>query len=371
MINITSDLLSKFNPAYNNSIITFNSTITGMTRGEITVNDKVFKIYPFNEVYKFNFKEIASTYINLNGFEDTILPDIVNDGYVYDDQSLQLTLSAQINTTNALTGDTTTVSYHFLKSVEQLIGYNRKLQSSTDIRVLLPTINFTDYYLTYFEGFPIDFAFSGLVSGDTFNFKNANSGVVTQIYTATTNEVKRFFLSDGSYDSTIANELALSSNLNKVELWVNGVFKANIYIRKIESQCGIYLKWFNQNGGYSYWLFDKFYKESLKVKDLDDINGTWGNLQDVTYITNSLGKTANSTIQLTASYNKNEKDYLLDILKSPKVEMYIHQSPFIKVQPYDFIGIKVSDGNTNYENKSNINKLRISIELPPINTITY
>jgi hypothetical protein len=31
-----------------------------------------------------------------------------------------------------------------------------------------------------------------------------------------------------------------------------------ILILKNGINCGIYLKWFNANGGYSYWLFDKF-----------------------------------------------------------------------------------------------------------------
>jgi hypothetical protein len=36
----------------------------------------------------------------------------------------------------------------------------------------------------------------------------------------------------------------------------------------MESNCGIYLKWFNANGGYSYWLFDKFYSDTTSTKPL-------------------------------------------------------------------------------------------------------
>jgi hypothetical protein len=48
---------------------------------------------------------------------------------------------------------------------------------------------------------------------------------------------------------------------HQIEVWVNGAFKANINIKRMESNCGIYLKWFNANG-YSYWLFDKFYSDT-------------------------------------------------------------------------------------------------------------
>jgi hypothetical protein len=53
-----------------------------------------------------------------------------------------------------------------------------------------------------------------------------------------------------------------------IEVWVNGAFKANINIKRMESNCGIYLKWFNANGGYSYWLFDKFYSDTTNTKPL-------------------------------------------------------------------------------------------------------
>ena len=76
-------------------------------------------------------------------------------------------------------------------------------------------------------------------------FKNTNSGLQTDVFTATTDEVKRVYISDGSTNLTIENELALSTNLNKVELYVNDEFKASIYIKKISSQCGVLLKWFN------------------------------------------------------------------------------------------------------------------------------
>jgi hypothetical protein len=46
----------------------------------------------------------------------------------------------------------------------------------------------------------------------------------------------------------------------------------------MESNCGIYLKWFNANG-YSYWLFDKFYSDTTSTKTIDEIVGKYDNLK--------------------------------------------------------------------------------------------
>lgn len=369
MIQFQSNLLN-INPAYNDSIIRYKSTISGMTKSEIVISGSTFTVYPFNELFSFNFKDIAKVAINKNGFKDSILPDLSTD-FIYSDSTLQTSLSGTITTLNTFTVDTINFNYLFTKSVEQLPFYNQKLLATNDVIVLLPSDNNFDYSVTYFEGYPFDFSIRGINNGDTFHFKNSNSGIISNTFTATTSDVKRVFLSDGANNEMFSNFLPLSSNVNAVELWVNGAIKANINIKRVESQCGIYLKWFNQNGGYSYWLFDKFYKEVIKTKDLTDIQGKWDNLQKLTSTSESLGKTATKTLQLTTKYNTAEKDYLLDLAKSPKTEMYLHKSPFFKQNEFNFIGVKVSDEGFTIDSKMTNNKLKISLELPAINTITY
>lgn len=370
MIQFQTNLLD-INPAYNDSIIRYNSTITGMTKSEVVISGSTYTVYPFNENFSFNFKDIAKVEINQTGFKDAILPDLTLGNFIYSDSSLQTTLNGTITTIGALTSDTTSISYKFSKNVEQLPFYNQKVQLPNDIVVLLPTQNNFDYSVTYFEGYPFDFSIRGFEIGDTFYFKNSNTGIISNSYTSTTSDVKRIFLSDGANNETITDVLPLSSNVNQVELWVNGDIKANIRVKKVESKCGVYLKWFNQNGAYSYWLFDKFYKESIKVKDLADFQGKWDNLQNITSTSESLGKTAVNTLQLSTSFNTNETEYLIDLTKSPKTEMYLHQEPFFKQNAFNFIGVKVGDDNFTIDNKMSNNKLKVTIELPAINTITH
>jgi len=371
MIIFNNDLLQGWNPAYNDSIVNFESTFSGLTNCQITIDNSSFIIYPFAGKFKFNFKPIVTTLINQNGFKDSIIPNLSGATYLYDDDSLQLKINPQYSLYNTTTGETITQEYKFLKCVEQLPFYNQKIQANNDIKLLLPSENGIDYNLTYFEGYPVDFAIQGLVSGDTYNFKNSNTGIVSDTYSATTDNVKRVFLSDGAFNVTIDNVLLMSSNVNLIELWVNDTFKCNLKVKKVESKCGMYLKWFNSNGGYSYWLFDKFFKEEIKIKSLEDINGVWDNLQNITSTSESLGKTADLTNQLTTQFSTEEKEYLLDLIKSPKVEMYVNNQPFIQQNEYNFIGVKITDGTTSYLNKDRNNKLRVKIELPNINTITY
>jgi hypothetical protein len=112
----------------------------------------------------------------------------------------------------------------------------------------------------------MEFAIYGLTSTNTYYFKNKTTVNQSSTFTATNSNVKRiFFLMVVIMKS---NLLSLSTTSNLIEVWVNGAFKANINIKRMESNCGIYLKWFNANGGYSYWLFDKFYSDTTSTKPL-------------------------------------------------------------------------------------------------------
>ena len=371
MITFLTDLLN-INPAYNDSIIRYQSDQSGMTKSDIVINAlPPLSVYSYGGIFQYNLKDIVKTEINKNGFKDSIIPNISSGNYIYSDPSLQLKINAEISVYGTITGESITTNYTFIKSAEQLIGYNRKLQSGNNIRLLLPTKNNFDYQVTYFEGYPFDFAVYGIQSGDTYYFKNSNIGMSSDVYTSEDSEVKRIYLSDGGTNITLGDILIMSSTLNRIELWVNDQLKSNISINRIESDCGVYLKWFNQSGSYSYWRFDQFYNETFKTKDLDVINGKWDNLQNISSTSESLGKTCEQTIQLNTTFNNWDKEYLSDLALSPHVEMYIHQTPFNQIQEFDFIGVKVSDGSFPFGNKNSKNKFKITLEMPSINTVTY
>jgi hypothetical protein len=137
----------------------------------------------------------------------------------------------------------------------------------------------------------------------------------------------------------------------------------------MESNCGIYLKWFNANGGYSYWLFDKFYSDTTSTKTIDEIVGKYDNLKNVNSFSTITGKEANATYKIQTRFNVLYKEYITSILTSPSVEMYVHQTPFNQIDVNKFIAVKLSDGSFTFNNKNSNFKLDLTITLPEILTV--
>lgn len=369
-IQITKNILP-VNPAYNDSIITYKSnSFTGATKSDVIINGKSFTVYPINDEFTYNFFDYVKVNINLNNFDDTIIPTSES---VIDDTTLSLsiqpTLKIYPSSTGITTGDTLVVNYDFTKNVEQLIGYKQKVDNdNSTVKVLLPTHNYVDYNLTYFEGYPSDFGIYGLTSGDTFYLKNTSTVNQSSVYTATTSEVKRIYLSVGSGDTTISDELVLSNTINKCELWVNDDFVCNINIRKVDSKCGVMLKWFNHSGSYSYWLFDHIYQTAIQGKKLDEIAGRYDNLYNITATNNITGKDGNQTMKLTSKFTDFDKQTICSIITSPKVELYIHNEPFNLFTEGSFVGVILNDGSLPISNKTSNNKLDVTITLPDLLT---
>lgn len=369
MITFIKDLLP-VNPAYNDSIIQFSSD-TSATKAVITVEGDSFVTVPLGDIFTFNLKEIIKAKINLNRFEDVIIPDLTTGQYIYSDVNIGRDFDVDITVTGATTAQTTTRTYYFQRSVEQLPNYHRLTQLPNDVRVLLPSENYIDYNLKCFEGYPFDFTVNGHDTWNGIHFRNITTNQETDLYTALDTNALRVFVSDGANNSTDTDILVNASTLNKVEMYVNNVFKANINITKIESQCGVYLRWLNTKGSYSYWLFDSIYKDNITPKTIDDISGYYDNLQNITATSHLIGKTANRTLQINTKFDNGDAAYLSDLAISPAVWMYAYQVPFQKVQDrYDWIGVKLSDTAFSVDRKTSKQKLSLTITLPEINTIT-
>jgi hypothetical protein len=366
---ITQDLLPA-NPAYNDSIIKFYSdTYPSATRAEVVIGGRTFDVIPFNGIFTFNLKEIVKTMVNPNKFEDAITPDLTSGGYLYTDSSIRRSVPVTLRVIGS-PNDVLSKSYIFFKSVEQLPDYHRKAQINPVARVFLPTTNFVDYYCTYHEGYPFDFAvYIPILS--TYQFKNITTGQSTPVYSNLSSNVKRVFLSDGANSVTTEDILPLSSTLNKIELWSAGQFRANIYIKQVESDCGIQLKWLNRFGSYSYWKFDRAYKSTITPKTIDDFQGRYDNLQNLTASSYFIGKTATQTMSITCSYTADDAAYLQDLVTSPSVWMNVNNQPFIQIQEKDFFAVKVNDTPFEQTNtKMNKGKLNLTITLPDLNTQT-
>lgn len=370
MISFSKDLL-QLNPAYNDSIIQFSSnTITGATKAILTIDGMQFLAVPNNNKFTFNFKEIISNLINQNRFFDEILPDLTSENFIYSDPSITKEISVEIKVFSLTANESTTKTYKFIRGVEQLPNYHNLVNIQQDIKVLLPSKNYIDYSARYNEGFPFDFGIYGLQDGDTFYLKNSTTNQQTDTYTATDSDVLRLFFSDGGSNTTDLDLLINSSTLNKLELWVNGNFKANINLTKVESECGILLKFLNSKGSYSYWKFDKVWKSTITPRSGDDFQTNYDNLQNLQASSHQFGKTANQTISLTSTYSFDDAEYLKDLVISPAVWMYQKTEPFSRMLAFDFVEVATSDVSfTVADTKNSKGKLAMTITLPVINTI--
>lgn len=374
MISLTQGLLN-LNPAFNNSIIEFQSDLGNPINAKLLIDGLNYELYPYptDGKFKFNLTDMAKASFTTDKFRDSIIPDL-SQGFVYFDPNIVKDKTVLITVMNSATTESQTFNFSFYRGVEQQVGYYRKAQlaNNTAIRIMLPTKNYVTYEVVYFEGQVFDFAVHGLQIGDEVVFKNPQTSYSSDIITVIESGTTRFFLSDGADETTFDNVILLNSALNRVELWVNGSFVANLNIYRRESECGIYLKWLNDEGAYSYWRFGQIYSETIKTKDLDSIAGDWKNLQESYSNSYLVGKTATNSMKLESIFDHRFIDNLKSLLTSVQVEMFIHSEPFQQVEhSSDWVKVNVHDGTfIPFDSKDSKTKISLSIDLPPVNTIT-
>lgn len=374
MITLTQGLLS-LNPAFNQSIIEFQGELPYPIKAKLTIDGLLYEVYPYptDGKMKFNLTDMAKAMFTTDYFRDSIIPD-TSVQFIYSDSTMVKDKNVLVTIMNSGATESETFNFKFYRGVEQQIGYPRKaaLEQNEDVRIMLPTKNFIDYSVNYFEGFPFDFAVHGLEVGDEVYFRNPQTSFVSDIYTIEESGTTRFFLSDGANEITFDNVLLMNSALNRVEMFVNSDFKANLNIHRRESECGVYLKWLNNEGAYSYWRFSQVFKETLRTRDLDTIAGDYKNLHDIYSSNYLIGKTATSSLSLSSTFDHQFVEFLRSLLTSVQVEMYYHFEPFNQVEDSsDWIKVNVTDGSFEpFDSKNNKTKISLSIDLPPINTIT-
>lgn len=89
---------------------------------------------------------------------------------------------------------------------------------------------------------------------------------------------------------------------------------SNIDYRRIKGCNNIYIKFLNQRGGYSYWLFES-YSEKETGTPLGSLIDSSNNLLD-------MGQESKSDLQIYSKIPKEYKQYALDLIISPDVYAY-------------------------------------------------
>lgn len=293
------------------------------------------RLYPAPDgKFYINLKAYASALLNTKGFADDLVTDIGGidpDAYIYDHtEGTVMTASVEVS----IQSFHNFLSLMWLAGAEQLADYNTFLKSG--FYILSPCNKLTDnhYKLKYWQGYPFDIAmffgqgtitkeFTILNKTNTLDFSfeiNQAGGF---------NQAGRLIFSDGRTDETLEDLLPLVDGHNELVWYKTEPDEAaakTIIVEKVPYKCGVYMKWMNKYGGYSYWLFEHTYAIDRSSKSLGEMDRDNDNFKDSTGRTVQLGQTTQDSIRVIAELLKPDERRIVEgILDSPKVYLFTGQ----------------------------------------------
>lgn len=343
-------------PAYNDSFIEFTSSLAGNNRAEVTASPaslfpNVFTLFPSPEgKYLFNLKEVVKTVLNQGGFNDA---NFFSNAYFKSISGLYLLQSITVEVFSEGSSETFSKNYEFFKSVKQI----DEVIFSNPFQLLNKSRNGVDFYLTYFEGFPFHFDIQRVIAsaGKEITIKNKNTGLVSAAMNPDFTGAFRFNVDRSNSENwTSGGFLPLTNGLNNLEIYEDGEFRTNVFLKKKKPCSGIYLKWFNSEGGFSHWLFNEYGVEKVKGKDLDLIHSnTFANVGSFDSGFKSIGKEASRTLRVKTRCDQNETRELKSLFYSPLIQLYTSRTPneagvFIDVRVEEVFELKEKNGNQEF-----------------------
>ena len=321
--------------AFNNVIVEFNSNAPSSYSKceiEVTYLSEVydFVITPINGDFYFNLKQIASKIAKKNNFKD----ELTSVNFGLNPYDLYFLLSVQYTIFFDAGGtDVSTQNYNFYKSVMQI---NNPLPSIFNTTNVLDVVNYTD--LTMFKGFPFDIS---IYTQSDVTIKNEI--LQTEKTLTRVDSSNRLFLSNGLYflGSFGTRVSSLSGgfmvNNNCADVSQSGLLQVGANVLKlsegttetvlnldVKDSCGVYLRYFNNYGNYSYWLFENVSETDLKVQTKGTVNVDFEDIND-TFVTElTTGKLAQKFIKLSSkNLDRNKRKQLESLFTSPRVDLYL------------------------------------------------
>jgi len=313
--------------AYNNNVVEFTSDVIPggetISKAVINIGGFDFEITPILNVLRFNFKEVVTVLLS-NNFDD----DVIADADIKADTSLTNSfLTTYTITFSDDTTENTNLTYVFVKSVEQIANVSTRLL--TEQQILTPK------ELTFFKGFPFDIGHYSDGNITIFNNKLGVNNVLTETATDTfrlfllnkRSQFRNRVIADGGiYEENICwlegfNYELLETGFNTLD--IQGTTSEILTINLKDVCDGTYLKWFNREGAWSYWLFNPIFKEIKKTKTLDVFNVDFESIGDTVKTELITGKTSSPVRDLIyEKLTESERLQINTVFDSPRVEMY-------------------------------------------------
>lgn len=379
MIQFVKPLVpNRLRMAYNNDVVRFYSTLGGTPAySDVTIYPGVtVRLYPDpNGRFYFNFRPYISTFINTANFEDTTETNLTAedpDSFVY---SAMNNVATQRNVTFAINmGDagTDTASYTltWLAAAQQIGSYTE--YNINNLLVLSPALPdaANTWYLKYWEGYPFDFSvFSNVTGMEVIN--------TTNLVSASLNVVgygDRVFLSDGRTDETLEDFLPLAKGYNTLKLLRENDSPEDAKFIQLEKAApcdGVYLKWRNAQGGYSYWLFENTYAVDRNAKSLGELNRDFENPENSFGNTTQVGREVQDTLKIVAELlTPSQRDIVQNLLESPKVYLFTGK-PYSRSDYRSWIEVSVKTTSARIKNpRESLTNFAFDIELPVRYTVS-
>ena len=349
-------------PAYNDHYLIFSSDIQD-EYAIINVGVSEFKIFPDLEgKYYFNIKKIVQTLINTNKFRDNLDVSTPNVwGFV--DNSLYSKVTINISVHGDNIQESTSKVYEFIKSVNQA-GDD---ENTNNYAVLLPSEGGNSYNVSYWEGFPFDFTIKRPSKDDVITLYNHNNNSTTPQLTPNATSSYRIILDKVFSNVMDDGFLPMLPITNRIDIRKAGVVQSTVNIKRKNQDCGVYLKWFNSQGGYSYFLFEQFFQDSTKTKlgDFIGSNNFKGVYDDNTGPLILSGKEATRVLNVKTMADLEDINHLRSLIMSPHVQMWSSTEAYSQAR---WIDVTIDSKDFGHFNKKYKNEIRCSIELPEINT---
>lgn len=311
MANFINDTINEnqLQTAFNNFVLRFQASSS--TSIEAIINglstDPII-IYPFDNKFYFNAKAYLKALFD-NNFQDTIviMTNIsnINSFYFIDETIMkQVFIEIEIRRTGP--------SQFLEKNVRVIRGVNNIRRNLAIEENNPPYTQVLQPNIVYWQGYPLDITIHNY-NNEFFNFSQT-------LFNITRYNIVRLIISSGN------NQIPLSSPIQEgVNDYMVNSGQATATIKTITnaSECGIYIKWINEYGTYSYYLFNDKYIEDLVSSQDEVVNNNFENFSQT--ISKELVLSRNSRNRLTCIAKKTgeyERDLLYSLGTSPKIWLY-------------------------------------------------
>ena len=130
---------------------------------------------------------------------------------------------------------------------------------------------------------------------------------------------------------------------------------------------GQYIKWLNDLGGYSYWLFNPQYKDNIKTKSLGETENNYDSRLTALARVNSRGFQVEKSRRLTSKVDQLYMREIQSLMYSPEIYLYTG----VKGSGvHSWIKVRISSGSFEVkDSKYNSTDVKLSIDLPELYTL--